>query len=216
MVAYTDDPLIVRNAARASGELGVRFEPDSRADDGTPPAVVIVDLSTAGALGVVDDIKDRWPLTMVVGVLSQPSGDLWAEAEHHGCDVVTSRGALRKILLARVPAWMESPGGRRFRLFAVDEIAGRLGLVMRIAESPLGPLAVFHIGGQILAIEDQCPHAGAALSEGPVSLDDGVVTCPEHGSRFDTRSGARVRGPADDPILIFRVAVEDGTAYAEF
>lgn len=213
MLVWSDDRLIVRNATRAAEQLGLELTVDAE-ESGDAPAVAVIDLDASGSAEVVTVIKARWPLTLVVGVLSLPSGELWTQAEDRGCDLVTSRGALRKTLLSKVPAWREAPGGRRLRLFPVDEIAGRLGLVMRIEESPVGPLAVFHIGGQILAVEDRCPHAGAVLSRGPLSLDDGVVTCPEHGSRFDTRTGERVRGPADDPIRTFRVSIEDGAAYA--
>lgn len=212
MLILADDRLIVRNAIRAAEELGLPVSTAAAAPE-APPTVVIVDLDMPDAAQVVAEAKGRSPTTMVVGVLSQPSGEMWTQAEDRGCDAVTSRGALRKTLLNKVPPWLEAPGGRRVRLFAIDDIAGRLGLVMRIEDSPVGPLAVFHIAGEILAVEDRCPHAGATLSQGPVSLDDGIVTCPEHGSRFDTQTGERVRGPADDPIRTFRVSVEDGSAY---
>jgi len=48
-------------------------------------------------------------------------------------------------------------------------------------------IAVFCVDGQVLAIENRCPHKGGSLSEG-VSAD-GIVTCPLHRWRFDLRSG---------------------------
>lgn len=48
-------------------------------------------------------------------------------------------------------------------------------------------VAVFNIDGQFHAIEDQCPHMGAALSAGFV--EDCVVSCPWHAWRFDVRDG---------------------------
>ena len=110
---------------------------------------------------------------------------------------------------------MEAPGGRRMRLFAIDEIAGRLGVVQRLVDPVAGPLAAYHVGGEVCVVADVCPHAGARLSEGEVDVDNGIVTCPEHGSRFDTCSGERVRGPSDEGLRTFRVVIEDGQAYVQ-
>ncbi|MGE8317943.1 MAG: Rieske (2Fe-2S) protein [Comamonas sp.] len=48
-------------------------------------------------------------------------------------------------------------------------------------------IAVFVVDGQPYAIEDSCPHAGAALCRG--ALDGHLVQCPAHGLRFDLRTG---------------------------
>jgi nitrite reductase (NADH) small subunit/3-phenylpropionate/trans-cinnamate dioxygenase ferredoxin subunit len=69
------------------------------------------------------------------------------------------------------------------------------------------PVAVFHVGGALYAIEDRCPHAGAPLSGGHVEA--GVVTCPRHAWRFRLSDGAW----ADNPkvcIKTYSVAL-DGT-----
>jgi nitrite reductase/ring-hydroxylating ferredoxin subunit len=81
-----------------------------------------------------------------------------------------------------------------------------------LEDPTIGPVAAFQVGGKICVVRDVCPHAGATLSAGEVDVDTGVVTCPEHGSRFDICSGERLRGPADEGIETFRVVVEDGQA----
>jgi 3-phenylpropionate/trans-cinnamate dioxygenase ferredoxin subunit len=43
-------------------------------------------------------------------------------------------------------------------------------------------------GGQVHAVDDLCPHAGARLSRGRTAR--GVVSCPLHGARFDLATGA--------------------------
>ena len=86
-------------------------------------------------------------------------------------------------------------------------------LILRFDEEATGPVAIYHIGSDVVAVQDLCPHAGAMLSNGEVSVDDSVVTCPEHGSRFDTRTGERLRGPADIALRTFAVLIEDGQAY---
>ncbi len=47
--------------------------------------------------------------------------------------------------------------------------------------------AIFHIDGQISAIDGICPHQGGPLAEG--ELRGTVVTCPWHGWQFDVRDG---------------------------
>ena len=66
-------------------------------------------------------------------------------------------------------------------------------------------IALFKLGDGYCAIEDTCPHAGGPLSEGP--LEDEVVTCPWHGSRFDVRTGAVLAPPANRGVKSFPVRV---------
>lgn len=54
------------------------------------------------------------------------------------------------------------------------------------------------VAGQIHAVDDTCTHAGCSLGSG--ELDDTVVTCPCHGSRFDVATGDVLRGPASRPV----------------
>jgi nitrite reductase (NADH) small subunit/3-phenylpropionate/trans-cinnamate dioxygenase ferredoxin subunit len=49
------------------------------------------------------------------------------------------------------------------------------------------PIAIFHIGGDFLAIANQCPHAGASLADGLVDGD--VVACRIHHWHFCLRQG---------------------------
>lgn len=63
-------------------------------------------------------------------------------------------------------------------------------------------------GGEVLALDDLCSHAGALLSRGEVV--GCVVTCPLHGSRFDLRDGHIVRGPAHHPQPVLPARVRNG------
>ena len=47
--------------------------------------------------------------------------------------------------------------------------------------------ALFNLDGQIYAMDGMCAHQGGPLAEGTV--EDGVVTCPWHGWRFDVQTG---------------------------
>lgn len=54
------------------------------------------------------------------------------------------------------------------------------------------------VDGVPYAIEDACNHAGASLSEGPI--ENGCVTCPQHGYVFSLLDGHLVvpKGICDD------------------
>jgi phenylpropionate dioxygenase-like ring-hydroxylating dioxygenase large terminal subunit len=69
-------------------------------------------------------------------------------------------------------------------------------IVGPVGMAPPGKLAQIHVAGERIvlfrdkggapaALIDRCPHRGAALSLG--ALEDGVITCPFHGWRFDAR-----------------------------
>ena len=54
-------------------------------------------------------------------------------------------------------------------------------------------VALFHVNGEILALDNTCPHAGGPLGEG--TLDGERVTCPWHGWEFNVRTGQCVKNP---------------------
>jgi nitrite reductase/ring-hydroxylating ferredoxin subunit/uncharacterized membrane protein len=56
------------------------------------------------------------------------------------------------------------------------------------------PVVLWKESGKIYALAATCSHAGGPLDEG--SCQDGVVTCPWHGSSFRLDNGAVVCGPA--------------------
>lgn len=62
--------------------------------------------------------------------------------------------------------------------------------------------------GTLCALADVCPHAGGPLHEG--TLENGVVTCPWHGSRFRFRDGHVVGGPATFDQVQLEVRERDG------
>lgn len=66
-------------------------------------------------------------------------------------------------------------------------------------------IALFNLEGAFHAIDDTCPHRGGPLSEGPV--DEDVVTCPWHGSRFNIKSGDVLAPPARTGVSTYRVRV---------
>jgi nitrite reductase/ring-hydroxylating ferredoxin subunit len=69
-------------------------------------------------------------------------------------------------------------------------------------------ILLYRNGMVVSAMENACAHLGGPLDEGEV--DDGVVTCPWHGSRFRLADGALVRGPSTFPQLRLEARVRDG------
>lgn len=60
---------------------------------------------------------------------------------------------------------------------------------------------------QIVVLADRCTHRGGPLHDSAV--EDGCLTCPWHGSRFDS-AGNVVSGPATRPQPALRVRIVDG------
>jgi 3-phenylpropionate/trans-cinnamate dioxygenase ferredoxin subunit len=74
-------------------------------------------------------------------------------------------------------------------------------------------IAVCNVEGQLHAIDDVCPHAGASLAAGP--LRGATLTCPLHGIAFDVTSGAAVCPKNLDPVRRFPVFVNGNTIEVE-
>jgi nitrite reductase/ring-hydroxylating ferredoxin subunit/uncharacterized membrane protein len=70
------------------------------------------------------------------------------------------------------------------------------------------PVLLLRHGEDVHALHNRCSHRGCTLSDG--EIDDHVVTCPCHGSRFDLRDGSVVRGPATAGQPVFEARERDG------
>jgi len=63
-----------------------------------------------------------------------------------------------------------------------------------------------NVDGKYYAIGNVCTHEEGPLDEG--ILDKYEIECPWHNSRFDLRTGAITRGPADTPEPRYEIRVE--------
>ncbi len=70
------------------------------------------------------------------------------------------------------------------------------------------PAVLLKQGNALYAICATCTHMGGPLDEG--TLEDGVVQCPWHGSRFRMSDGSIVSGPAAYAEPTFSVRVRNG------
>ena len=87
----------------------------------------------------------------------------------------------------------------------------RPGACIRLALPDGNEVAVFNVDGEYYAIDNFCPHKGAALSEG--GLCGHVVECGWHGWQFDVRSGECLTVP--ERIRTYSVRVEEGLVKVE-
>ena len=72
-------------------------------------------------------------------------------------------------------------------------------------------IALFNLDGNFYAIDNTCPHRGGPLGEG--MLDDGIVTCPLHGWKFNVTTGKNVSLPVD--VKKFEVKVEGEDVFVD-
>jgi nitrite reductase/ring-hydroxylating ferredoxin subunit len=56
-------------------------------------------------------------------------------------------------------------------------------------------VALFNLGGEVVAIGNECPHQSGSLGDG--RLEGEIVTCPLHGWEFDARSGVCMTVPGE-------------------
>ena len=64
-----------------------------------------------------------------------------------------------------------------------------------------------NIDGNFHAIDDVCSHAYACLSDGDLNGEESA--CPLHGGSFNAITGAPMNPPAEAPLRVFQVKVEE-------
>jgi nitrite reductase/ring-hydroxylating ferredoxin subunit len=77
---------------------------------------------------------------------------------------------------------------------------------MKVVQYKDQPICLANSKGKFYAIRNICTHMGGPLAQG--KLEDQIVECPWHGSRFDLTTGEVKRGPAQTPEKVYEVRVE--------
>jgi nitrite reductase/ring-hydroxylating ferredoxin subunit len=75
-------------------------------------------------------------------------------------------------------------------------------------------IAVFKLNDGFYAINDECSHDEASLSEGEI-IKDCIIECPLHGAQFDIKTGKNLAFPAVTPVDAYPVKIEDGEIYVQ-
>jgi 3-phenylpropionate/trans-cinnamate dioxygenase ferredoxin subunit len=70
------------------------------------------------------------------------------------------------------------------------------------------PLLLVNVGGTVHALQGICSHEYFELDRGFITA--GSLTCALHLSRFDLVSGEPLDPPADEPLAVYPVTIEDG------
>ena len=63
-------------------------------------------------------------------------------------------------------------------------------------------------------LQARCTHAGAPLVEGEV--ENGILKCPWHGSRFSIETGEVVNGPAKKQLPVYLSMIKDNSIFVDF
>ncbi|MDA8102750.1 MAG: Rieske (2Fe-2S) protein [Nitrospiraceae bacterium] len=187
-----EDAAVVRAVTRVCGEAGAglyRTPPPSNT-----PCVALADASGSGPADLVALVRAALPQAYLLGFMAAPDPDGWRAAERAGFDEVVSRGALGPSLRRALARLAEGGGVRSYAICDAQDVAGRIGFLLETEVPGLGKVSLFREQGRLVCL-GTCPHHGAPLGRG--EIEDGVVTCPAHGSRFEILTGERVRGPSD-------------------
>jgi len=100
---------------------------------------------------------------------------------------------------------------RRIDLFGVEEVGD--GEMKMAWVDGTDQVLVINTGGEFTALQGICSHEYFELDKG--FLTNGTLTCALHLSRFDLSSGEPLDPPADAPLAIYPVVVEDGRVSIE-
>jgi 3-phenylpropionate/trans-cinnamate dioxygenase ferredoxin subunit len=73
------------------------------------------------------------------------------------------------------------------------------------------PVALANTGEEFLATTDICSHEYVLLHDG--WLEDDEIECPQHGSRFNMRTGEVLNAPATQPIAPYETRVDGDDVY---
>jgi len=95
---------------------------------------------------------------------------------------------------------------RRIDLVGVDEVPD--GTMVMAWVDGTDPVLVVNTEGTIRAMQGICSHEYFELDKG--FLTGGTLTCALHLSRFDLATGEPLDPPAEIPLAIYDVVIEDG------
>ena len=100
---------------------------------------------------------------------------------------------------------------RRVDLLGVDEVPE--GTMKMAFVDGTDQVVVVHTGGEIRAFQGICSHEYFELDKG--FLTAGTLTCALHLSRFDLSNGEPLDPPAEEPLAVYPVVVENGRVFIE-
>ena len=100
---------------------------------------------------------------------------------------------------------------RRIDLLGVDEVPD--GTMKMAFVDGTDQVLVVNSNGRLYAMQGICTHEYFELDKG--FLTAGTITCALHLSRFDLDNGEPLDPPAEVPLAVYTVVVEDGRVIVE-
>ena len=100
---------------------------------------------------------------------------------------------------------------RRIDLISTGEIAD--GEMQMVWVDGTDQVLVINQGGDYTAVQGVCSHEYFELDKGFLTGDS--LTCALHLSRFDLETGEALDPPAEIPLAVYPVVVEDGQIVLE-
>ena len=98
------------------------------------------------------------------------------------------------------------------RLPLCDENEVTPGKMLRVHPEGMDPILICNVHGTLYAVDDECTHAIASLSEG--RLQGNIVFCPMHGGSFDVCDGKAKSLPCKQPLRTWPLEVIGGKVYS--
>jgi len=222
---HSDPETLARRRSAAEAEHHAVLQgaalPPPPADDGRVRLHALADLTwVVRELRTLRMLRRRYPSaeSLCVGYrasdradpLPLQGPDLWAASTVPGARV---RREVLAVLAQRygrpdLAAWVlpASPGQRPEPVDAGASHEITSGCPKQV-EAFGRSIAVFRHEGRLYALDDTCPHRGAALSEGKVDAS-GAVLCPLHAWPFDLETGA-YRENANLTVRTYEVVERD-------
>ena len=99
---------------------------------------------------------------------------------------------------------------RRVDVAALADVPDGTMLMVQVDGSDV---LLVHTDDRVRAMQGICTHEYFELDKG--FLTDGSLTCALHLSRFDLETGAALDPPAEVPLALYTVSVEDGRIVLE-
>src|SRR5689334_6283442 len=74
-------------------------------------------------------------------------------------------------------------------------------------------IAVYNVGGEFFATDNECTHGAASLADG--ILEDDIIECTLHFGAFNVKTGEAVQAPCFTALRTYKVEVKDDAVFVD-
>ena len=106
-IRIIQNPILQRHLDRVASKTGIDFidiklVSDLRND--VIPTMIVFEIELENALELVTKWKAKWPKCFLAAAVTYPDKELWMASNAAGCDLVSNRGSLPKLLRKKIEA----------------------------------------------------------------------------------------------------------------